>query len=198
MSNINVNYKNVFIHVPKCAGSSMERLYFVGGAAHMNLYHITRRPNFNKSFIRWAFIRNPYTRIASAYFAMSGVTETERIIKREHKTFKDFIMNIYKYLPKSIDYKVEYGGYQVYHILPLYYYLKDDKYEMNFIGRFENLQEDWKKLTKLIGVNSKLYHINKTTKKPTNYLSLYDNDMKSIIESVYKLDFEYYYKDWNF
>jgi len=192
MSFINVEYKNMFIHIPKCAGSSMEHLYFVGGNGHINFYNISKESNFNPNFIKWAFIRNPYTRIASAYYGTKIQTYVQKKMFSESKTFKDFVLNLYKFLPEKIDYKIKYElSKQFYHILPLNYFINHDQYKLDFIGKYENLQEDWKKLTNLLKVDQQLPHLN-ATKNKKDYMSLYDEEMKKVIKDIYKDDFNYY------
>jgi len=70
MSNVNNKYKNIFIHIPKNAGSSMEQLYYVGGSGHRTLKEIAN--NNNKSFLPWAFVRNPYDKIVSLFHFWIG------------------------------------------------------------------------------------------------------------------------------
>jgi len=198
MSNINIKYKNVFVHIPKCAGTSMEKVYFVGGGGHSSLDVCSKDHRFDEDYLKWTFIRNPFDRIASAYFKHFNIPNSKNDIGIKNNSFKEFIINIEKFIP--IDYHYSKDHYKVYdvkkyapQILPIDYYILSDNTEMDFIGKVENIQEDWKKLCKLLGVKQvKLPHINKTSNKQ-KYQKLYDNEMKNVIEKTYKYEIKRFY-----
>lgn len=193
MSVINVKHKHIFIHIPKCAGWSMEVLPFIGGRGHASLHQISKQPNFNRKFFKWCFIRNPYDRIASTYFAMGGGTPTEIEVKKKHPTFKQFLMNVQLYLPDTVNFKTKYDGMtQILHILPLDYYIISDNTTMDFIGKYEHLHRDWNTVCDNLNIKHSLPHKNKT-KNRKDYFKLYDSEMKDVIETIYKSELEKYY-----
>ena len=69
---------------------------------------------------------------------------------------------------------------------------------LNFIGKFENLQEDFDKLCDKIGKKRvKLLEAKKLNKRP-HYSSFYDDESISIIERLYEDDikrFNYKYEE---
>jgi hypothetical protein len=79
----------------------------------------------------------------------------------------------------------------------MYYFIGE---EMDFIGRFENLKEDWKRLcTEIEEVSGKhirnknLPHKNNGKhKKEGTYRYLYTKEMKRKIKKVYEKDFKTY------
>lgn len=199
MSNINVQYKNIFVHVPKCAGVSMEKQYFVGGSSHDTLYQLSRKPEFDPNFLKWAFVRNPYTRIASAYHFVKTRHKDEyvRLVLDPGRNFASFVANLDRNI--RLDYKNEKNdlihGYMI-HFFPQSYFIKSNLYKLDFIGRFENIVSDWKEITKRISENcgkeihNQLPHANKTKNKPPDYMRLYTPAMKEIVYWIYKEDFE--------
>ncbi len=58
----------------------------------------------------------------------------------------------------------------------------------DFIGRFENLEEDWKKICKKIGIDYVPLSKNNISKKRKNYRDYYSEKTKKIVEEMYKED----------
>ena len=67
MSTLNHQYRHFFVHVPKCAGTSMERMPFVGGQMHMTARQLARLAP--PDYFGWGFVRNPYDRLVACYHA---------------------------------------------------------------------------------------------------------------------------------
>ena len=60
---------------------------------------------------------------------------------------------------------------------------------VDYIGRFENLHNDFKTVCKTIGLpNMKLRHLNRTHHK--HYSKYYDEQTKQIVTQIYKKDIE--------
>ena len=74
--------------------------------------------------------------------------------------------------------------------------------DLDFAGRFENLESDWKHVAKIIDVSQEIPHANKgqhRTKK-TDYTEYYDDDDIAVIRKRYKDDiktFNYDFKKGN-
>ena len=66
VSHINREYKHVFIHNPKAAGTSMEKLHFVGGAGHATARNLCP---IAPEFFSWGFARHPCDRLIATYAA---------------------------------------------------------------------------------------------------------------------------------
>ena len=62
----------------------------------------------------------------------------------------------------------------------------NDKIEVDFIGRFENYQEDWKKITKLLGVQKELVKLNSSSHLP--YQEYYNDTLKDFVAKTYQED----------
>lgn len=201
MSYINHKYKHIFVHIPKNAGSSMERLSYVGGSGHDTLHELINKKN--KSYLHWGFVRNPYDKIVSLYhfWKTSGVDffeQSDSYKKDIFEKFKSFILDyvanhttndLQKYLSNKKHFNV---GVQPQHI-----FFKNDFIDLKDIkiGRFENIQEDFKEITNLISERSKipikaqpLAKINSTSRMDFN--KYFDKESLSIVSQVYKKDFE--------
>jgi len=97
MSNINLNTRVIFIHIPKTAGTSMESVFW--NRAKLNTYegHLSNTW-FNehvdvKKYFKWCFVRNPWSRLLSGYDYVPD-------FKSVYPTFESFVHIFYKYTSK--------------------------------------------------------------------------------------------------
>jgi hypothetical protein len=128
--------------------------------------------DFNDYF-KFAFVRNPWDRVVSWYnFSMKIKNpDKDRII-----TGKDFLSFI-------LEFQNIWGNES------------QNQYEFtkccDFIGRYENLQNDFNIICDKIGIpQQKLPHKNKTKHK--HYTEYYDEETKQIIAEVFAKDIEYF------
>ena len=64
------------------------------------------------------------------------------------------------------------------------------KVELDFIGRFENLENDYKYICQKIGLTTKLPHVRASKHK--HYTEYYDDETREIIADRYAKDIEYF------
>ncbi|MCV3376266.1 sulfotransferase family protein, partial [Campylobacter sp. IFREMER_LSEM_CL2151] len=186
-------YKCVFIHVPKVAGSSIERVIYqtdrwlVGHVKASDYVKLDR--NKFESYFSFGFVRNPYDRVVSAYhYLRSGggnlVDETwakENIYK--YNSFEEFVLNL-----QNNDERIKILSWM--HFVPQYKYLCDNDKNIlvSFIGKFEKLDEDFKKILNILNRKDSLVHVNKS--KHYAYKDYYNYETYKIIREIYKNDFE--------
>lgn len=195
---ISHKHKFIFIMPPKTAGtslfnaikSSLNTKEFLEENTH---YHLNRYQAKNNKFypnsyrhslleeaikdfpcasnyLKFSFVRNPWDLVVSFYFY-----ELKSNIISNHITFKDFIIKKFFNTPLCI---------------PQFNYFKDPEL-MTFIGKFENLQEDFNFVCDKIGIpRQKLPHDNKTNHK--HYTEYYDDETKQIVAERYARDIEYF------
>jgi len=213
-------HKCLFVHIPKTAGQSIEN-YFLnldglnwGKRASLllrrnndrkkgpeRLAHLTAEEyldydylseNDFSNFFKFTFVRNPWARLVSEYRYRNLDRKVE---------FKKFVMSG---LPEEDYYSDSYR-----HVMPQYRFIFSANMELlvDFVGKFENLQEDFNLACSRIGVSQgHIPHIvstgrfkrllnkiftpvlpnNKLSK--TDYRSFYDNDLKAYVEEMYKKD----------
>ena len=191
MANFLINDpKCVFIHIPKTAGTSIRRGFF------NNNYE---GPTFREIPINWqnlfkfAFVRNPYDRFISAWKMFSkGVAfstweyphDGEKNISIED--FWKIVVNdeiIYDERRNTFEEKIRH------HTIP-------QTHEFNclahadFVGRFENLNSDFKVICKHLGaIYSELPYNNKSKYSKT-YRELFSPSMKKKVQEYYYNDFK--------
>lgn len=166
--------KALFIHIPKTGGSSMSSAPFI-------LKHGSQGIAPNSEFImslpfRFSFVRNPYDRYASVLFNLGFATR---------KSFEDFTINIFA---KEYEQRMKENNFEWQPLWSMSKYLVfDEKLEVDFLGRFENLLEDWKKVCEMIDYDFKLPHHNKSNWK--GYDQFYTPKTRSIVGLAYANDF---------
>jgi hypothetical protein len=127
-------------------------------------------PEFNDYF-KFAFVRNPWDRVVSWYnFSM----KIKNLDKDRNITGKDFLSFI-------LEFQNIWGNEQ------------QNQYNFteccDFIGRFENLQDDFDTICDKIGIpRQQLPHFNKTIHK--HYTEYYDKRTKQIVANIFASDIE--------
>lgn len=219
---ISEKYECIFIHIPKTAGQSIEHFFLnlhglsweersplllrynpdpLKGPerlAHLKAKEYTSfgyldENRFNNYF-KFAFVRNPWARL---------VSEFNYRVHHKKMSFEQFVT---KGLPSKSDYSDAYR-----HIIPQYDFLYNDsgKCMVDFIGRFESLQNDFDEIcSKLCIENSMLPHVNSSAekisfkdslrkntllnvaKKKQSYTEYYNEKTKKIVEDLYSNDIE--------
>ena len=202
---LSYQYKIIFLHIAKNSGTSVctwlninesEENYYLQYYKYNNccaLQHMTYnqlKSSINEkifnNYIKFTIVRNPWDKIVSTYEWRKKLNNNVDI------KFKDFIKFIYK-LYKTYDGLENLNNYPNFstyfcaHFYPQYLYLPNDTSCNDFyLLRFENLNEDIKKIGSIINNHKKLPHINQSNNK--NYQNYYDEESKKMIEEMYKKD----------
>ena len=125
-----------------------EKLAHLSAAEYVACGHISQE-EFSRLF-KFSFVRNPWARILSEYRYRNYF---------QHRSFRDFVLNRMPQPGWDDKYR---------HVMPQYDMLHDDngKLLVDFVGRFESLQDDFDKVCDHLGIgNSQLPHRNRSDKK---------------------------------
>lgn len=196
---ISHEHKFVFVHIPKCGGTSIEWAFnawndsdnfFVGGGKqHWFLEQIITAKPESKDYSSFAFIRNPFSRIVSEYkYAKKESHNNCNHIKSNsplNLSFKEFC--------KDLEYNLDRYCYRFHEKSLCDYLLNADSSEkVNHIGRLENFQKDFNLICDKIGIPQKqLPHAFKSDYKK-HYTEYYDDETRSIVAEKYAKDIEYF------
>ena len=150
----------------------------------------------SREYFRFSFVRNPYSRVLSAYLNKVGnPAERERLFFRnqleltsnEELSFLDFLKIILQQTPDKMDI----------HWCPQSDLLGYAKIKYDFIGRFENFNEDFqfviaKILEKEPHKIKDIIAVDQTHQtNANNYLGEYlTKEAQSLIQKIYQKDFE--------
>jgi chondroitin 4-sulfotransferase 11 len=187
---INHKHKFIFIHIPKTGGTSIEKVFKkdVGGAferertikyKHQNAKGMQKLfPIEWGEYFKFALVRNPFDLLVSRYFWSRDVQQLESF---KEKSFSEYIIAVnYHKLPEWTIPKCQYNYLSV-----------NGEVAMDFIGRFENLQEDFNTIWDKIGIpRQEIPHVNKSKHK--HYTEYYNEETKQIVAEKYAKDIEYF------
>lgn len=188
----NTLYKHqcIFIHITKTAGISISVSLLGKSIGNMSaLYYqiLFGKKDFNNYF-KFAFVRNPFTRLISAYEFLKqggGGPADAKIAQtvKPYKSLEDFVLN---YLTPATAKTNRYFRPQHYFICD-----SDNRLLTDYLGRFETIEKDYEYISNKIGVGEPLQKLNVTKSKRLPYEQYYTSDamIKKVI-SIYKKDFE--------
>lgn len=177
-----------FIHINKTGGTSIKN--GLGLDHQIKPKHQTYRefanridPELWQNSFKFAFVRNPWDKVVSHYHYRLKRNVDD--IKTKGVSFTDWVNQTY-------------GGHNHSNILitkmffPQTEWLIDSEgnIDIDFIGRFENLQEDFKTLAKKLEIDATLPHLNPTNRGP--YRDYYDSATKDIVQQWFASDIEYF------
>ena len=195
----NTKSKIFFVHIPKTAGCSFREplLHNQVGAPVAIFGHNIRRKKYKyfkdskkpKKF-SFTFVRNPWDRLVSAFkWLNSGGCnrydrmDADKYLKGFRNDFTGFVrhFNTNDTILEQLHFKQQYK----------WICDDDDKILVDYIGKFENLQEDFNIICDKIGIpKQQLPHNNKTKHK--HYTEYYDDASREIVAKIYTKDIEYF------
>jgi len=179
--------KVIFVHIPKCAGVSINRILFgnlAGGHTTIEEYLNIFEPKYIIDYFKFTIVRNPWDRLVSSYFFLKqgGFNEYDRTwFEEELSVFSDFNEFVKKWVNKS-------NIWKWHHFRPQYHYIidKSGKIELDFIGFLENIDEDFAYITNHMGISCRLPELNRS--EHDTYMRYYSNETRDIVAEVYAED----------
>lgn len=178
----------LFVHVPRTGGVSVARSLFGGlGGGHRTVRQLRRiyGPWRFPRLFRFAFVRDPYDRLVSAYhFLRGGGFDAEdarwaQEVLAGYPSFAEFVLgwltpetarSKLHFVPQSRFLCAEEGG-------PL---------EVDFVGRFEFLAEDFQRVCERLGVERELQRSN-AARRPREVE--WTPELRARVGEVYAEDF---------
>jgi Sulfotransferase family len=181
----------IAIGVPKCAGISVFRGFFdarIENHSRIEQYQLIYSKKEFDSYFKFAFVRNPWDRLVSAfsYLKGGGNNPDDRAFAEQHlAAFDDLSAFVTEWLtPENADSWV--------HFVPQYKFVcsRSGKLLVDFVGRFENLAEDYAHVCGELNVERPLQHINRTPKRSRDYRDCYNDETRRIVADVYRRDID--------
>lgn len=175
MSVFNAEHNVLFIHVPKTAGTSMERRKFLGAGGHGR---IVDYPDVGNGVFKFGFVRNPWDRFVSGFFCQTAFTGVGKDVF--NKYIREECSN--GATPARAVHSI--------HFIPQWFFLLDNhgSIGVDFVGRFETIQRDWKYVCDRVGVSSELGHERKRIHDP--YRDYYTPESWDTIANLYRRDID--------
>lgn len=189
----------LFVHIPKTGGNSIQRILHnysedriavkyshqdgierfgisspnIPSSKHSTLaqYKNMLDSNIYDALFKFSCVRNPWERLISFYFSPHHGNQ-----KWDREKFKNMIkstLGIFHYLS-----------------------LKETKLDLDFILRYENLQQDFDVVSDKIGLpKTKLTHINQS--KRSEHTKYYDDELVELIKLTFKQEINYFEYDYH-
>ena len=186
---INHKLKCIFVEIPKTGSTSIRSIIGEPKAPHLTILQLQNQVTKQQfeEYFKFAFVRNPWDRELSLY---KYITRKKNSWHPYHKRFCQFgnfsaFLKGMKQFPKDNSTRVRKATQLD--------FLTGSKGEVivDFIGRFENLQEDFNFVCDKTGIpQQKLPHKNKTNHK--HYTKYYDHETREIIAEKYSKEIEYF------
>lgn len=176
----------IFIHIPKNAGTSV--LSSLAGH-HFHRDHCTYReyqaanPELFIKYFKFCFSRNPLDRLASVYryLSLGGNKDDDLYFTNKiHDTFTTFDRFVVEYLDENIIHEHRL-------FMPQYLYVFDHtgKLMVDFVGKFENIDEDYQHIARKVGLHEALPKRNITPGRKRGHSELFTNP--EVLEKVVRL-----------
>lgn len=179
---------SIFIHIPKAAGKSIaQALYGDDRPGHFlwHNYEAADAVSFSQ-FFKFSFVRHPIDRLESAYYYLKngGASQTDlqfsKRVLRSFESIDDFVMNWLS---------VDRNHYSWIHFIPQFEFISDSdgRIVIDYVGRFESLEYDFKNIAERLGSGRLLSHINPSQRFHKFSMS---SESAAICRDLYKKDFE--------
>jgi hypothetical protein len=199
--------KIIFIHIPKCAGSSVKDFYFAGRGLdwkvpnyellygycpvrRLHLQHATARELLEtglvteqqwNAYFKFTFVRNVYDRSYSDYLW----------IQKDRKVsgpFLDYLLRrgrFEKILTDRSD--MTYRGD---HLTPQSdFFDLEGPLKVDFVGRFESIQNDTAHLSRILGIDKPFdVHEKRNASRKKHYSQFFSPRERAMVEQVYAKD----------
>lgn len=204
---INDELKYIHIAIPRTASTQVSML--LGNLKHpepdehhMGLKEVLNKYPDKKDYFKFTFVRHPLDRLVSLYFEFTknrvhkysgNITKDQPLFSEfnvgtERENFNNFCLNF----PRS--------GWATNIFLRPQAHFVDAEVPMNFIGRFERLEQDWWLLTEkifpkpisLIDMknNTRQFEQKPRSSNHIHYTEYYDKESIDVVKDFYARDFE--------
>jgi len=183
--------KCIYVHIPKTAGVAINKaLYGNLGGSHktVKIYKRIFGPVTYKKYFKFTFVRNPYSRICSAFTFLKNGGYGERDREWASKNMSDY-STVNEFITNWLN---EQSLWSYDHFRPQYSYVCDisDQPEVDFIGKFESIDSDFDRVCDIIGVQNRLAVRNKGVKDHSEWDNSLTAHSKQRISELYRKDFE--------
>jgi hypothetical protein len=173
----------IFIHINKTAGTSIGNAIGLPIKDHLTAKEVIARigeSKWNEAY-KFTLVRNPWDKVVSLYEYRRKKDRTE--IAARGISFSDWVKMTYGE-DRNYDY------YNVKSFQPQVDWLKDNegKISIDFVGKFESINEDFNHIKSVIGLDTELPYLNAS--KRFGYQAYYDNETRDIVARWFHEDID--------
>lgn len=194
---INYTLRCIYIHIPKTAGNSINRVFGLSWENHKDLQRYTAElsPAIIAGYYKFAIVRNPWDRLLSDYNYQrkkSRPRDSKLFLYRdtgEQRNFRDWVRaafdNPYRYQPAQWGGEVSPG---VHRWSPQIDWITIDGYRrLDFVARLEHLAEEFPVICRALGIPPvRLPRRNR--RLHAHYSWYYDDATRELVADYYARD----------
>ena len=188
-------HRAIFIHITKTAGTSVAKSLFGYLPYHYTAidYRIFYGKETFENYFKFAFVRNPWDRLYSAfrYIKAGGWNERDKAWSAAHlATYDDFNQFVMEWLTEE-------NIKKHIHFKPQCEFVCDrhGKLLLDYVAYFETLDSDFNKIATHLNIQTALGAHNRNPGK--NYIEVYSQAAKSKVEEVYARDIALFGYEFN-
>lgn len=203
---LSTRYQCIYVRVSKAASSSIQQAFrqpnsimdylkhilFERGEfdmKHHDLAHYSKTyPDYFQEYYKFSFVRNPWGRIFSQYrYHRYNLKSPEA-----QCSFEDWVKKCLEAYNSPEEYLFGRNRHIfIRHITnQLDWFIVEGKLTMDFIGRYESLNEDFDKICKSRSWNLRLPRINTTKAEDEDYIEHYTPELVDIVGQLHSKDLE--------
>jgi len=218
---ISHKHKFIFIHIPKCAGTTIEKNLSNGHDifdwndinnkqvqnplpfGYLRKEGLAKTINKFSDYYLFTFCRDPWARAVSAFLHQQRERKDDPFYmrKRPGTSFEDFLDGVSRYVLKKEDTGI--SKFEKYHTMPqvnfiptygkLYFGVEmRDEVKVDYIGRTERFDEDVRVVAQAIGINCNFIDKHYTSDYTKAWQKYYSARLVDVIYETYKCDIEYF------
>ena len=207
------SHRFIFWHIPRTGGSSISEALSpitnkghgsvsVGPSLHYGPMHVGIgswvEPKEWLDYFWFAFVRNPFSRALSAYHARKGYYSQSKLSRLQKGQFKNAGIEVpieELSFEQFLENEVGNPCFIMLRQTQSDFLYKGECRDPDFVGRFENLTEDWETICKTITWGGKrLGHLNNTNLETKDYRKHYNQRSRQIVQDFFVEDME----RWNY
>ena len=181
------NTRCIFVHIPRTAGTSFGRALYGLDYSHPLLdYFVAYDRTLVEQYFKFAVVRNPWDRFVSAFGKMQ-LLEAKGLIDPTLRYWKKLGIQTFDQLVEALEIPSKRRVLQ--HIIffrPQSEMLFRSEYELDFIGRFEKLNDCIATVEDALGTRLNLGVHNSSERKP--YTSYYRRRQIEVVGRFYEED----------
>ena len=192
---IDNKYKHLYIAVPKTGSISIQ--FSLGHGDNIpepDDYHQSLKTAISDNpvaadYFKFAFVRNPWDRLLSLYndftvnrvYQYSGLIKHDKPLLSEFADFNDMCVRLC-----DSEWRDNIFFTSQFDLLSI-----SDKIGLDYVGRFENLFDDFTKICSILNIDDVVLECRNTSKVPNvKYRNVYSVDAKNAIAKLYSRDIE--------
>lgn len=196
----------IFIHIPKTAGTSIysalggdrkeDNLFGYNKKLDLYLQHLTAEemlkyqfvtePEF-RNYFKFCFVRNPWDRVVSEWLWRTKNVPRHNLHRYVRLSLKHFIEKVPTWRGKV-------GSRIRRHLLPQHQFIYDAQGQpmVDYVGRFENLRQDFDTICQQIGLDGAELPWSNSTRVKISYRDYYDDETYEMVKDLYAEDIDYF------